>query len=142
MNWTNASPTQPGFYYWQNMELARISHLAVRVVQVSGYKNREGFHCETLHTGGGRDEPAFSCDLGQEPGGRWAGPLPQPGVARIQKPPPPHFIERFEQMEQERDRFKAFAEWLAALCIKHGVIADVAPPVAGVTITVDLTKKA
>lgn len=141
MNWTDERPTKPGFYYWQDQSLRNISEFAVRVVQVAKYKNRDGFNCETL---GGRfpSQPLFDCDLGQEPAGRWAGPLPQPGVMRRKVPPPPHFIERFEQLEQERDRFKAFAEWLAGLCIKHGVIADAAAPVAGVTVTVDLTKKA
>ena len=77
MRWTDKRPTEGGFYYWQNGELRRHSELAVRVVQVSKYKNRDGFHCETLGTAGSWG-PTFNCDLGQEPAGRWAGPLPQP----------------------------------------------------------------
>lgn len=76
MQWTNNRPTEGGFYYWQNQELRNISHHAVRVVQVSRYKNRDGFHCETLTNA--CSFAVFSCDLGQEPPGRWAGPLPQP----------------------------------------------------------------
>ena len=76
MRWTNKRPTEGGFYYWQNSELRSISDMAVRVVQVSKHKNREGFNCHTL----ARDTspPTFDCDLGAEPAGCWAGPLPQP----------------------------------------------------------------
>lgn len=76
MKWKTTPPTEPGFYYWQNQELRNFSSDAVRVVQVSKYKNREGFSVETLT----RDTsfPTFDCDLGQEPKGWWAGPLPQP----------------------------------------------------------------
>ena len=77
MRWTEKRPTEPGFYYWQNGELQRHSPDAVRVVQVSKYKNRAGFHCETLVTEGSLG-PRFNCDLGNEPAGRWSGPLPQP----------------------------------------------------------------
>jgi hypothetical protein len=77
MKWTERRPTEGGFYYWQNDELRAHSSDAVRVVQVSKYKNREGFHCETLVTEGSWG-PRFSCDLGNEPAGWWAGPLPQP----------------------------------------------------------------
>lgn len=77
MKWTDKRPDQPGFYYWQNQELRNISPNAVRVVQVSKYAQRPGFHAEALQ-GRLRSEPSFSCDLGDEPAGRWAGPLPQP----------------------------------------------------------------
>lgn len=81
MRWKRERPTEPGFYYWQNEELtSRWGHLAVRVVQVSKYKNRDGFHCATLTNSmdGLPSPPFFGCDLGQEPPGKWAGPLPQP----------------------------------------------------------------
>lgn len=76
MKWTYSRPTEAGFYYWQDAQLRRISWNAVRVVQVSKYKNRDGFQCHTLT----RDQspPTFDCDLGEEPAARWAGPLPQP----------------------------------------------------------------
>lgn len=77
MRWTKERPTVGGFYYWQNGALRSHSEDAVRVVQVSKYKNREGFHCEALNTVGSWG-PTFNCDLGQEPAGWWAGPLPQP----------------------------------------------------------------
>lgn len=77
MKWTNERPTQSGFYYWQNNELRSLSIDAVCVVQVSKYANREGFSAQTLHAGCAT-QPSFNCDLGQEPAGRWAGPLPQP----------------------------------------------------------------
>ena len=77
MRWERERPQTSGFYYWQNDELARHSPLAVRVVQVSKYANREGFHVETLLTKGSWG-PQFDCDLGNEPPGWWAGPLPQP----------------------------------------------------------------
>ena len=76
MKWTNARPTESGFYYWQNSELRAISPNAVRVVQVGKYKNRVGFNVQTLTSD--QSKPTFNCDLGQEPDGRWAGPLPQP----------------------------------------------------------------
>jgi hypothetical protein len=78
MRWTKKRPTEGGFYYWQNTELIRISENAVRVVAVSKYKNREGFNCYTLTCMGETSPPVFNCDLGQEPDGWWAGPLPQP----------------------------------------------------------------
>jgi hypothetical protein len=78
MRWTTKRPTEGGFYYWQDSHLRSISPWAVRVVQVSKYKNREGFNCHTLTCMGETTPPVFDCDLGQEPAGRWAGPLPQP----------------------------------------------------------------
>lgn len=78
MRWTNKRPTKGGFYYWQNTELRSISEMAVRVVQVSKYKNRDGFNCHTLTRMGEALPPVFDCDLGAEPAGCWAGPLPQP----------------------------------------------------------------
>jgi hypothetical protein len=78
MQWTHVRPTEPGFYYWQNHQLLNISPRAVRLVQVSRYRNRPGFHCTTLSPVGDNMPPVFSCDLGKEPDGRWAGPLPQP----------------------------------------------------------------
>jgi hypothetical protein len=78
MNWTSKRPTQCGFYYWQDQGLRSISENAVRVVQVSKYKNRDGFRCHTLTRFGDACPPIFDCDLGKEPPGRWAGPLPQP----------------------------------------------------------------
>lgn len=78
MKWTNDRPTKAGFYYWQNAYLHGIGADAVRVVYVGKYKNREGFACHTLTRCGERCEPVFDCDLGHEPSGRWAGPLPQP----------------------------------------------------------------
>lgn len=77
MQWTLDRPTRSGLYYWQNGELRRHSDDAVRVVQVSKYANREGFHAQTL-TQKAPWGPTFDCDLGDEPSGRWAGPLPQP----------------------------------------------------------------
>ena len=77
MRWTEKRPTEGGFYYWQDGKLRGHSDDAVRVVQVSKYKNRDGFHCETLTTAGSWG-PTFNCDLGKEPTGWWAGPLPQP----------------------------------------------------------------
>lgn len=145
MNWNDDPPPKPGFYYYQPPALRSVwGDNAVKLVQVAKYKHREGFCAETMESihGSVREAPAYSGELDKIPPGRWAGPLPQPGVARKKVPPPPGYIERFEQMEQERDRFKAFAEHLAALCIKHGVIAPVGPPMAGVTVTLDLTKKA
>lgn len=78
MSWTTDRPTRGGFYYWQDNSLQEISPNAVRLVQVAKYKNSEGFNCHTLHRGGEHHEPIFDCDLGHEPIGRWAGPLPQP----------------------------------------------------------------
>lgn len=78
MKWTTSRPAESGFYYWQDQRLRRISTDAVLVVQVSKYANREAFHCETLHTQGDFHNPRFSCDLGKEPAGKWAGPLPNP----------------------------------------------------------------
>ena len=78
MRWTSNRPTMPGFYYWQDNYLRGISPKAVRVVQVSAYKNRDGFQCHTLTRMGEASAPVFDCDLGQEPAGWWAGPLPQP----------------------------------------------------------------
>lgn len=76
--WTTVRPTKAGFYYWQGDDLRRINEDAVRLVQVSRYKNREGFNCHTLTRLGDACPPVFDCDLGQEPPGRWAGPFPQP----------------------------------------------------------------
>jgi hypothetical protein len=78
MEWTSKRPTVGGFYYWQNGELSRISRDAVRVVQVGKYKNREGFNVHTLMRNCEPCSPFFDCDLGKEPTGHWAGPLPQP----------------------------------------------------------------
>lgn len=78
MKWTTARPTEAGFYYWQDSGLRAVSEFAVRVVQVSKYKSRDGFSCSTLTSMGEACPPVFDCDLGQEPPGRWAGPLPQP----------------------------------------------------------------
>jgi len=78
MRWTTERPKEGGFYYWQNSYLRSISENAVRVVQVSKFKNREGFNCCTLHPFGDGAGPIFNCDLGKEPAGHWAGPLPQP----------------------------------------------------------------
>ena len=78
MKWTKAKPTEGGFYYWQNEDLWRISPDAVRVVQVSKYKYREGFACHTLTCNGETSPPVFDCDLREAPPGKWAGPLPQP----------------------------------------------------------------
>jgi hypothetical protein len=77
VRWKNTRPAEPGFYYWQSSSLRAISPDAVRVVQVSRYANREGFNCHTL-TRSVNDGDTFDCDLGREPTGRWAGPLPQP----------------------------------------------------------------
>lgn len=76
MRWTDKLPTEGGFYYWQNAALRQISLHAVRVVQVSKYKNREGFSAETL-TRDTWPSAFFDCDLDKAPQGRWAGPLPQ-----------------------------------------------------------------
>ncbi len=78
MRWTSNRPTMPGFYYWQDNQLRSISPDAVRVVQVAAYKNRDGFQCHTLTRMGEASPPVFDCDLGKEPHGWWAGPLPQP----------------------------------------------------------------
>lgn len=78
MGWTKERPTEAGFYYWQDRGLLNISKDAVRVVQVAKYKNRDGFQCHTLTRLGEALEPVFDCDLGAEPAGWWAGPLPQP----------------------------------------------------------------
>ena len=129
INWTTVPPNRGGFYYWQNSELREISELAVRLVQASAYKNRDGFHCETLVPMGSTWPPVFSCDLGQEPAGRWAGPLPEPGVAFSRGLPPSGYTERMEVLFRERDKFKALADRLAALCDQHGISAD---PPAGV----------
>lgn len=76
--WTYDRPKEPGFYYWQNQRLRNISEFAVRVVQVSKYRNRDGFRCTTMHFLGDTMPPTFDCDLGKEPDGYWFGPLPQP----------------------------------------------------------------
>ena len=78
IRWTAERPKKSGFYYWQNGALRSISEDAVRLVYVGKYKNRDGFCCYTLTRGGDACAPVFDCDLGQEPIGRWAGPLPQP----------------------------------------------------------------
>jgi len=78
MKWATKRPAEGGFYYWQNEELRIFSPDAVRVVQVSKYKNRDGFNCHTLGRMGLSCSPEFDCDLGLEPPGRWAGPMPQP----------------------------------------------------------------
>jgi len=78
MKWTDQRPTASGFYYWQNSELRSISPFALRVVDVSKYKNRDGYRCATLTENGNTCSPVFSCDLGNEPIGWWAGPLPNP----------------------------------------------------------------
>ena len=76
--WITERPTEPGFYYWQNHDLFNISKNCVRVVQVSKYKNRLGFHCETLTGPNDLTEPVFSVDIFDTPQGWWYGPLEQP----------------------------------------------------------------
>jgi hypothetical protein len=124
ITWTTVPPNRGGFYYWQNSELRSISELAVRLVQVSAYKNRAGFHCETLMPMGDTCPPVFSCDIDKAPAGRWAGPLPDPGVAVMRGLPQSGYTERMEVLFRERDKFKAFAERLAALCAEHGIITE------------------
>lgn len=78
VRWTNQRPTRAGLYYWQDHYLQNISLMAVRVVSVSKYANRDGFRCTTLTAVGENSFPTFDCDLGDEPLGMWAGPLPDP----------------------------------------------------------------
>jgi hypothetical protein len=76
--WRHEKPTLPGFYYWQNQALLNYDRNAVVIVQITGYKNKERFRCETLQAKGYNVNPQFKCELGEEPIGWWCGPLPEP----------------------------------------------------------------
>lgn len=93
--WTTKRPTAAGLYYWQDAALRAYDERAVRVVQVRKYRNREGFAAHTLMPPGDLSPPVFNCELGKEPSGRWAGPLPSPfGEAIVD-----------EEFEKWRSRF-------------------------------------
>lgn len=79
--WRTKLPTRGGLYYFQNDELRTMHPDAVLVVQVSKFKNREGFYAECLVQPGAVG-PIFNCDLDKAPAGNWAGPLPQPSYKR------------------------------------------------------------
>jgi hypothetical protein len=39
-----------------------------------------------------------------------------------------------DRLRADRDKYKAFAEWLGGLCVERGIIKDVAPPVPGMAV--------
>lgn len=43
LQWKYQKPTEAGFYYYQNRELQTFDRNAICLIQVSKYKNREGF---------------------------------------------------------------------------------------------------
>lgn len=79
MTWTTEVPTKPGFYYWQG---GGMTGDEVAIVQVNAFRDKtrelEGDEL-LLSQGSVRRKKHLPVS---EFGGRWAGPLPQPGDLR------------------------------------------------------------
>ena len=74
MQWTRATPTKPGFYYWQG---GRLFGLQVAVVQVTAFRDKT-LPLEACELRGDGYANAPATGRASDWGGRWAGPLPQP----------------------------------------------------------------
>lgn len=79
MAWSYATPTKPGFYYWQG---GRLTENQVAIVQVRAFRDSniplEAEELCTAQYGGRQFKNAPATGPVAFWGGRWAGPIPQP----------------------------------------------------------------